>query len=85
MLRVPLLCLAIFATVWLEFSVFPGHSYLEGDTQIYLPVLERIDAPGLLSRDLVATSGNLSLTAYDEATLLLHEAGRQPLRRALLG
>ncbi len=70
MLRVPLLCLAIFAAAWLEFKVFPGHSYLEGDTQIYLPMLERMDAPGLLSRDLVATSPTLSLTAYDEATLL---------------
>ena len=84
MLRVPLLCLAIFATAWLEFTVFPGHSYLAGDTQLYVPVLERMAAPGLLSRDLVATNGALSLTAYDEATLLLHEGGRQSIRRALL-
>jgi len=84
MLRVPLLCLAIFAAAWLEFTVFPGHSYLEGDTQLYLPMLERVDAPGLLSRDLVATNGSLALTAYDEATLLLHRAGRQAFRRALL-
>lgn len=84
MLRVPLLCLAIFAAAWLEFTVFPGHSYLEGDTQLYVPVLERMAAPGLLSRDLVATNGALSLTAYDEATLLLHEGARQPIRRALL-
>jgi hypothetical protein len=84
MLRVPLLCLAIFAAAWLEFTVFPGHSYLEGDTQLYLPMLERVDAPGLLSRDLVATSAALSLTAYDEATLLLHEGGRQTFRRALV-
>lgn len=85
MFRVPLLCLAIFAAAWLEFTVFPGHSYLEGDTQLYLPMLERVDAPGLLSRDLVATSAALSLTAYDEATLLLHKAGHQTFRRALLG
>jgi hypothetical protein len=84
MFRVPLLCLAIFAAAWLEFTVFPGHSYLEGDTQLYLPMLERMDAPGLLSRDMVATNPTLSLTAYDEATLLLHEAGRQPFHRALL-
>lgn len=84
MLRVPLLCLAIFGAAWLEFTVFPGHSYLEGTTQILLPVVERADAPGLLSRDLVATNGSLALTAYDEATLLLHQAGRLPLRRALV-
>src|ERR1700722_7463473 len=85
MSRVPLLCLAILAAAWLEFTVFPGHSYLEGETQLYLPMLERMDAPGLLSRDLVATNPTLSLTAYDEAPLLIHEAGRQPFRRALLG
>ena len=85
MLRLALLSLAIFAAAWLEFTVFPGHSYLEGETQIYLPMLERVDAPGLLARDLVATNPTLSLTAYDEATLFLHEAGRQPFRRALLG
>ena len=37
--------------------------------QIYLPMLERVDAPGLLSRDLVAANPTLSLTAYDEATV----------------
>jgi hypothetical protein len=34
---------------------------------------------------LVATNPTLSLTGYDEATVFLHEAGRQPFRRALLG
>jgi hypothetical protein len=85
MLRLTLLSLAIFAAAWLEFKVFPGHSYLEAETQIYLPMLERVDAPGLLARDLVATNPALSLTVYDEATLFLHEAGHQPFRRALLG
>jgi len=85
MLRLALLSLAIFAAAGLEFWVFPGHSYLEAQTQIYLPMLERVDAPGLLSRDLVATNPTLSLTAYDEATVFLHEAARQPFRRALLG
>jgi hypothetical protein len=85
MLRVALLSLAIFAAAGLEFWAFPGHSYLEAQTQIYLPMLERVDAPGLLSRDLVATNPTLALTGYDEATVFLHEAGRQPFRRALLG
>ena len=85
MFRASLLCLAIFAAAWLEFEIFPGHSYLEGNTQLYVPMLERIDAPGLLSRDLVATNPTLSLTAYDEATLLLHGAAHQTFRRALLG
>jgi hypothetical protein len=85
MLRLALLSLGMFAAAWLEFTVFPGHSYLEAQTQIYLPMLERVDAPGLLARDLVATNPTLSLTAYDEATVFLHQGGRQPFRRALLG
>jgi hypothetical protein len=85
MWRLALLGLAIFAAAWLEFEVFPGHSYLEADTQIYLPMLERVDAPGLLSRDLVAANPALSLTVYDEATLFLHDVGRLRFRPALLG
>jgi hypothetical protein len=79
------LCLAIVAAAWLEFRVFPGHTYLEGDTQLYVPMLERVDAPGLLARDLVAANPNLSLTAYDEVTVFLHKEGRLTFRRALLG
>jgi len=85
MLRASLLCLAIFAAAWLEFRVFPGHTYLEADSQLYLPMLERVDSPGLLARDLVAANPNLLLTAYDEVTVLLHKEGRLTFRRALLG
>src|SRR5581483_512821 len=74
MRRALLLCLGLAAVTWLEFQFFPGHSYLEGDTQIYLPMLERLDAPGFLSRDLVATHPNVTYTIYDELTLCLHAA-----------
>jgi len=85
MLRLPLLCLAMLAAAWLEFRVFPGHTYLEADSQLYLPMLERVDSPGLLARDLVAANPSLLLTAYDEVTVLLHKEGRLTFRRALLG
>jgi hypothetical protein len=73
MRRAFLLLLGVVAATWLEYQFFPGHSYLEGDTQIYLPILERLDAPGFLSRDLVATHPNVAHTIYDEVTLSLHE------------
>ncbi len=73
MRRALLLCLGLAAVTWLEFEFFPGHTYLQGDTQIYLPVLERLDAPGFLSRDLVATHPHVTYTIYDEVTLFLHE------------
>ena len=56
-------------------EIFPGHTYLHSATQIYLPMLERMDSPGYLSRDLVATNPNVSYTIYDEVTLFLHRRG----------
>src|ERR1700761_4555745 len=83
MRRAFLLLLCTAAITWLEFQVFPGHTYLKGDTQLLLPILERLDSPGFLSRDLVATHPHLTYTIYDEATLFLHEAGRLDFKTAL--
>lgn len=84
MRRAFLLLMGIAAVTALEFQVFPGHTYLQGDTQLLLPVLERLDAPGYLSRDLVAIHPHVTYTIYDEATLFLHEAGRLDFKTALL-
>ncbi len=83
MRRTFLLFLGVVAITWLEYELHPGHSYLEGDTQIYLPILERLDTPGFLSRDLVATHPNVAHTIYDEVTLFLHEALQIDFRSAL--
>ena len=85
MRRLLWLCLAIAAIAWLEFEIFPGHTYLHSATQIYLPMLQRIDSPGYLSRDLVATNPNLSYTIYDEVTLFLHRQAHLDFEKALLG
>jgi hypothetical protein len=55
----------------LGFFLFPGHSFLQSDTQIYLPMLERLHDPALFSRDIVALRPHLAFTIYDEAALLL--------------
>jgi len=83
MLRALFLCSGMLAVAWLEFQVFPGHTYLQSGTQIYLPVLERLDTPGFLSRDLVATNPFVSYTIYDEVTLVLHQVGHLDFRTAL--
>ncbi len=83
MRRALLLCVGIAAITWLEFGFFPGHTYLQGDTQIYVPVLERLDTPGFLSRDLVATHPHVTYTIYDEVTLFLHEVIGLSFREAL--
>jgi len=84
MRRALLLLSGIAAIAWLEFQVFPGHTYLQGETQILLPILERLAAPGFLSRDLVATHPHLTYTIYDEVTLFLHGAGGLDFRTALI-
>lgn len=85
MRRFALLFLGVVGATWLQFEFFPGHTYLQGDSQIYLPVLERLDTPGYLSRDLVATHTDVTYTIYDEVTLFLHEAGHLKFRTALEG
>lgn len=84
MRRALLLWLGIAAVTWLQFEYFPGHTYLQSDTQIYVPILERLDAPGYLSRDLVATRPVVTYTVYDEVTLFLREAGGLDFKTALM-
>ncbi len=75
--------LAVAAITLLEFHVFPGHSYLQADSQIFVAMIERLAAPAFLSRDLVATPPHLVFTAFDEITLLLHRISHQDLQSVL--
>ncbi len=59
----------------LTFVAFPGHTYLNSDTQIYIPILERLNDPSVLAGDMVAEHPHVSFTIYDEVTLALHRAG----------
>lgn len=79
-----LICAGIVSVTWLGFEIFPGHTYLQSDTQIYLPMLERLDAPGFLSRDLVATHPHLTYTIYDEVALFVHAVTGLSFKTALI-
>ncbi len=59
--------LAAFAL--LGFFVFPGHTYLQSDTQIYLPMLERAVDPAVLTNDIIATHPHLRYTVFDEVAV----------------
>jgi len=54
------------------FFIFPGHTWLASDTQIYAPLLEHMADSSMLARDLIVTRPHLGWTAYDETALLLH-------------
>jgi hypothetical protein len=83
MLRALLLSVALAVVTFAQFALFPGHTYLEGESQIYVPVIERLDAPGYLSRDLTATHPHVAYTIYDEITLFLHQGVKLSFEHAL--
>jgi hypothetical protein len=60
---------AIFGLALLTFFQFPGHTWLQQDTQIYGPILEHLRDPSALDRDLVVEYPHVSFTLYDEVAL----------------
>ncbi len=83
MWRALVVFVGLLVIAWLEFQFFPGHDYSGHASQVYLPILQHLATPGYLSRDLIAAHPNVTYTAYDEATLFLHAAGRLSLEQAL--
>jgi len=79
-----LTALAIFAITALSFFVFPGHTYLEQDTQIYVPILEH-QWSGALAGDLIVEHPHVSFTLYDELANVLRWTTRLPLKFVLEG
>ncbi len=62
---------AIAAMTLFSFFVYPNHTYLQSDTQIYAPVLEWLENPALYSADQIPHGAHVSLTIYDEMARLL--------------
>jgi hypothetical protein len=69
--RLGVACFLAVVTL-IGFFVFPGHTYLQSDTQIYVPMMERIADPSAFPRDLVATKPHLSYTIYDDVAIAVH-------------
>jgi hypothetical protein len=63
--------------------VFPGHTYLQQDTQIYVPMMERIYNPVLFLNDPMITRPYLALTAYDEIAIALRNYAGLNFERGL--
>jgi hypothetical protein len=75
---------ALVAIALFSFFVFPRHTYLQQDTQIYVPILER-QWSGALAGDPVAEQQHVRFTLYDELTNTLRWVTRLPLRNVLEG
>ena len=67
----------------LGYFAFPGHSYLQEDTQIYVPMMERIYNPVLFTNDPMITRPHLALTAYDEIAMALRNYAGLDFERGL--
>ncbi len=64
---------ALVAITLFGFLVFPGHTYLHQDSQIYLPMMERLVDSRVLANDLIGTHPHLSFTFYDEIAISLRK------------
>jgi hypothetical protein len=62
---------ALIGLALLGFFQFPGHTWLQQDTQIWAPMFERIWDPTALRHDLVASKPHLSFTIFDETAMAL--------------
>jgi hypothetical protein len=62
---------SILALTLLGFFRLPGRTYLQQDTQIYLPILERFWDSSVFGRELLARDPHVSFTIYDETALAL--------------
>lgn len=66
--RVPVAAAVVLITA-LGYVVFPGHTWLQQDSQIYVPILEHLRDPTVLANDPVATRPHVAFTIYDELAL----------------
>ncbi|HEV3197457.1 MAG TPA: hypothetical protein VGZ73_06105, partial [Bryobacteraceae bacterium] len=74
---------AALALALLTFFQFPGHTYLQQDSQIYAPILEHLRDPAVLRNDILAQQPHVAFTIYDEAARLLRGISGLSFREVL--
>jgi len=71
------------ALALLTFFQFPGHTWLQQDSQVYAPVLEHQRDPSVLRSDILVKQPLLEYTIYDGAALALREVPGLGFREVL--
>lgn len=80
------LILVVLASLTLVgFYYFPGHTWLQSDTQIYIPIFEHLDDPSVLANDPVAVRPHVTWTIYDEIARGVHAVAGFEYRDILAG
>ncbi len=76
---------AIGLLTLLNYFQFPGHTYLQADTQIYVPILEHIWDPSALPGDPIVLRPHVSFTIYDEVAEALRKLTGRGFQDVLSG
>ena len=66
-------CVAISLLTYFQ---FPGHTWLQQDSQIYAPILERLSDPSVLKNEILAEKPHVAYTLYDETARALRAVMR---------
>jgi hypothetical protein len=66
----PVIGAAIVVLTLLTFFQFPGHTWLQSDTQIYAPILEHMRDPSVLGKDILVERPHVAYTLYDETAVV---------------
>jgi hypothetical protein len=74
---------AVLGLSLLSFFQFPGHTWLQQDTQIYIPILEHQRDPALLRNELLAQYPHDGFTLYDEIAIALRRVTGAEFRGVL--
>lgn len=77
------LAAAVTGLALLTFIQFPGHTWLQQDSQIYAPILEHLRDPSVLRNDPVAQHPHVAFTLYDEVALALRRLTGAGFREVL--
>jgi hypothetical protein len=62
---------AALALALATFFLFPGHTWLQQDSQIWTPMLEHLRDPAVLRNDFLVQQPHVGYTLYDEVALAL--------------
>lgn len=74
---------ACAALALLTFFQFPGHTWLQQDSQIYVPILEHLRDPAVLRNDILVQHPHVAFTLYDEIALALRAVTGAGFREVL--
>ncbi len=82
-MKPPAVAAVCFGLALLSFFRYPGHTWLQQDTQIYVPIMEHQRDPTVLRNDLLVQQPQVAFTLYDEITRSLRALTGQDFREVL--